>query len=397
VHDSTSQVLKFPDDYAYDNAQPGQVALMAFLFPRPKILINQLWVNPQALKQWRETQQRAIAMPSRLPSSRGGNSMTSMQSMSGEAAFDFSGFPAAPGGVTTDPKRLAYAEWVTARENYRFCEVIANRLWKRVMGTGLVEPIDDFKDDTKPVDQRLLSHLANEFKSDFDIKEFLRTLYRTKTYHRLALGDADLDLSNYHMQARQLRRMTAEQVYDSWIALIVEDPEAKRWKLDAAQAAWVEFLKGPITPDGAAGKLAELQDEGLFAPRSWDSSNGDLVRASELLYPQKVGTMLAYFGQSPRIGLHGSSEDPSIEQVLYMLNGDMVDRTFANDSALQRNVEDAATPHEKVDVLFLSILTRLPTDEERAACVAEMAERPYVGVTNIARALINSREFLHIQ
>ncbi len=401
VQDSTRQVLKFPDDYAYNNAQPGQVVLMAFLFPKPRVLINQLWVNPTALKKWREAQERTMAIRQYQPKERDATPTMGMQSMSGADQSDFSGFPPAPGGVTTDPKRLAFAQWITSRENFRFCTVIANRLWKRVMKTGLVEPIDDFKDDTRPVDQRLLAYLANEFKKDFDIKEFLRALYKTKTYHRLAMGDADLVAGSYHMQARPLQRMTAEQVYDSWVSLIVEEPDTKLREPGELETAWVQFLKGPITPEAAAAKLAKLTDKGsnmqALNPRPWDRRDAELVRASELLYPQKVGTMLAFFGQSPRIGLHGNSEDPSVEQVLYMLNGDMVDRVLGPDSVLQHNLSQASTPEEQLDVLFLSILTRYPTAEEQEVCVAEIRDVPHVGLINVTRALLNSREFLYIQ
>ena len=70
-----------PDDYAYDNAQPGQIALLAFLFARPRVPVNQLWVNPKALKQWRETQTRNMAMQNLKPDKRGAAPTMGMQSM----------------------------------------------------------------------------------------------------------------------------------------------------------------------------------------------------------------------------------------------------------------------------------------------------------------------------
>ena len=45
-----------------------------------------------------------------------------------------------------DSPRDAYARWMTSPENPRFSHVIANRLWKRAMGLGLIEPVDDFSD-----------------------------------------------------------------------------------------------------------------------------------------------------------------------------------------------------------------------------------------------------------
>jgi hypothetical protein len=47
-----------------------------------------------------------------------------------------------------DSKVHAYGEWMTNPENPRFTKVIANRMWKKVFGRGLVEPVDDWRDDT---------------------------------------------------------------------------------------------------------------------------------------------------------------------------------------------------------------------------------------------------------
>ena len=56
--------------------------------------------------------------------------------------------------------RAGLAEWMTSQENPRFATVIANRLWKRAMGVGLIEPMDDFKDDTKANNERLMDYLS---------------------------------------------------------------------------------------------------------------------------------------------------------------------------------------------------------------------------------------------
>ncbi len=44
--------------------------------------------------------------------------------------------------VTDGDRRKAFAEWMTSPRNPRFAKNIANRLWKRVMGAGLIEPVD---------------------------------------------------------------------------------------------------------------------------------------------------------------------------------------------------------------------------------------------------------------
>ena len=51
--------------------------------------------------------------------------------------------------ITSSP-RAAFAEWITGKENEFFADAIANRLWKQLMGVGLIEPIDEIKYHTDP-------------------------------------------------------------------------------------------------------------------------------------------------------------------------------------------------------------------------------------------------------
>ena len=45
--------------------------------------------------------------------------------------------------------RQRFGDGLTSPANPRFTQVIANRLWKRVMRRGLVEPVDDIQDDSR--------------------------------------------------------------------------------------------------------------------------------------------------------------------------------------------------------------------------------------------------------
>src|SRR5262249_54154776 len=72
--------------------------------------------------------------------------------------------------------RKEYANWLTSSENPRFTWVRANRLWKRVMGMGLIEPVDDVKDDTAATNPALMKYLTQQFVySKFDMKKMLRS------------------------------------------------------------------------------------------------------------------------------------------------------------------------------------------------------------------------------
>ncbi|MBL9132698.1 MAG: DUF1549 domain-containing protein, partial [Verrucomicrobiaceae bacterium] len=77
----------------------------------------------------------------------------------------------------------AYARWMTSPENPRFTTVIANRLWKRVFGLALIEPLDELMDTSVPMIPEMEKHLEKlVIDMKYDMKSVLRVLYNTKAY-----------------------------------------------------------------------------------------------------------------------------------------------------------------------------------------------------------------------
>jgi len=125
--------------------------------------------------------------------------------------------------------RRSYADWMTSKDNERFTKVIANRLWARVMGRGLVEPLDDFKDGIEASFPQLLDFLIAEMQRlEYDQQAFLSMLYNTRTYQRQVTADYVSPGSDYHFQGPLLRRMTAEQLWDSLLTLTIPDPDNRK-------------------------------------------------------------------------------------------------------------------------------------------------------------------------
>ena len=91
------------------------------------------------------------------------------------------------------------------------------------MGVGLIEPVDDFKDNTEANNKRLMEYLSKLIVSvKFDQKEFLRTIYNTRTYQRQATT-TDVNIAKYAFPGPVLRRMSAEQIWDSIMTVAVPD------------------------------------------------------------------------------------------------------------------------------------------------------------------------------
>ena len=305
--------------------------------------------------------------------------------------------------MTKDARRIAFAKWITSKDNPMFAKVMANRLWKRVMGIGLHEPIDDWKEGAEGINPALMKYLAGEFiRLKFDVKEFMRGLLKSGTYQAHAMGEEDLTTAKYAAQATLLRRMSAEQVFDSWLTLIVPELDARKRQPSPLETFLVGYQTGPRTAERAVDMMIKFKkgEYGNMMTRmrmTYPSGHKGMMRASEMLYPADYGSFMNIFGQSPREEVSGGSTEPGLQQVLFLLNGDMSYKVLGRDSQLRKNLDAAKSNVQKINILFLSILNRYPGAREMEVCRKEMETNGFDGVANIARALLNGREFLFIQ
>ena len=191
--------IKLPDDYQYDNAKPGEELKAQTIFGL------------------------AIALDENLEEKG---------------------------------SRASYATWLASPDNPRFTNVIANRLWKKTCGIGLIEPVDNMFDGTMPTNPELMLHLEKLMVAlNYDLKQFLRILYNTKAFQRKAVSrdvmarDAKDDSmppeikwvvagpnpaypkrqsAPFFYQGPVLERMTAEQLWDSLLTLNYPNIEKRK-------------------------------------------------------------------------------------------------------------------------------------------------------------------------
>jgi hypothetical protein len=100
------------------------------------------------------------------------------------SAFPFD-VPGAPREVPADEagRRRRVAALITDPANPRFSRSIVNRLWKRYLGLGLVEPADDARESIDASMPELLDWLAYDLAShDFDLKRTIRLILTSRTY-----------------------------------------------------------------------------------------------------------------------------------------------------------------------------------------------------------------------
>jgi hypothetical protein len=121
----------------------------------------------------------------------------------------------------------AYARWMASPENDRFNKVIVNRLWKRAFGLALIEPLDELMDSSVPMIPELQAHLEKLIVDlNYDMKAFQRILFNTSAYQRQVTREEVAPGVAYHFTGPLLRRMSAEQMWDSFVTLINPNPDA---------------------------------------------------------------------------------------------------------------------------------------------------------------------------
>ena len=131
----------------------------------------------------------------------------------------------------------AYGQLIISTNNPRFTQVISNRMWKKVFGRGIIEPVDDLRDDSESSIPELLTHLESLMvRVKYDLKEFKKILHNVEAFEREATGRELTSVEKYYFEAPILKRMSAEQLWDSIVALSI--PEVDERKADSSK---VEF------------------------------------------------------------------------------------------------------------------------------------------------------------
>jgi hypothetical protein len=165
----------------------------------------------------------------------------------------------------------AYAQWMASKENPRFTLVIANRLWRKAMGMGLIEPVDEITDSTVPSNPQLMTFLENTMKElNYDMKAYLRMIFNSASYQRAAYTK-DVELGEvYHFPGPLLRRMSAEQIWDSMVALYKPSPDTPSLESKIEREStirrieWLDRSLNSLSPQeltAGAAKVSQVQKQ----------------------------------------------------------------------------------------------------------------------------------------
>ena len=323
--------------------------------------------------------------------------------------------------------RAAFADWMVSPSNPRFTVNLVNRLWKRAFGLAQIEPVDNIPGhlDGQAENYELLTFLEQMMKDlNYSVKDFMRVVYNTQAYQREAEIYSpsldQVDKGTYHFPGPVLRRMTAEQMWDSLVTLTSANPDA------LVRRGWDDYKELMHTDPKAlktADDIMKFKEEFSKIGRSLaDAENEEMmdmgkagrvggvqmVRASEMSLPQPPGHFLRMFGQSDKQLIENQFTGGSSPQVMALLNGNITNEVLTSkDAYLIKDVANGTRGKgDKVEKLFLSILSRYPTSAEKTTASSGMrvkggdrddpnAEAAALG--NVVWALVNTREFMFIQ
>ena len=267
------------------------------------------------------------------------------------------------------------ATGLAAKENDIFTKNIVNRLWFVMMGRGLVEPLDLQHADNAPTHPELLNLLASEFVAhEFDIRWLLGELARTNTYQRSSMlpGEAEPPRESYAVAIEQ--RVSAEQLY--WSVGIATG------RFDAVRRSIRKGLVDAKKPEEEIKTIDEATLEELVA------------KSDEL--KTALADFKTNFGSGPK---EPEVEfEPSVKGALYLMHESKLQKCLESGSAtLVEDLLKTETDQAAIDHLFLRLLTRKPTDEERqqlASYLEENKERRSEALANVAWAMLTSTEFV---
>lgn len=220
--------------------------------------------------------------------------------------------------------RPELAQWLTAPENPYFAKAIVNRLWKHLMGRGLVEPVDDFRATNPATHPQLLNELAAEFvASGYNLRYALRTIINSRAYARSSQSHG--------------RNRADDRFY--------------------SHATHVE-----LEPEVLADAIADVS--GL------SETYGDLpvgTRAVALIDPDTPSTALDILGRCDRKDSCESQAGATggLPQMLHLLNGELLNgRLSASGSRLQQLLARGTQPLEIIRDFYGAALGRAPTPDE---------------------------------
>lgn len=291
--------------------------------------------------------------------------------------------------------RLELARRMLDSDNPFTSRVFVNRVWQHLTGRGLVPTVDNFGVLGQPPSHpELLDHLAAQFMQDgWSIKRLIKSVVMSRTYQMASTPQGralDVDPSNALLHSMRIRRLEGESIRDTILAV--------SGSLDAT-------LFGPPVPVYLTPFM-----EGRGRPAVSGPLDGAGRRSIYLAIRRNFLSpmMLAFDSPQPfsTVGRRSVSNVPA--QALILMNDPFV---VEQSAAWARRLlaTETRSPRERIQQLYETAFTRLPSETESAAALAfldrqgaELGLSPEQAAADervwadLCHVLINVKEFIFV-
>ena len=272
---------------------------------------------------------------------------------------DYNGTPIA--------KREALAQWMTDKSNPYFSQAIVNRIWKHFMGRAFVEPLDGFGEENLPTNPDLLKWLANDFViHGYNLQHLMRIILSSAAYQRTSeTNESNKDDELYYSHA-YVKPLSAEQFFYSML-----------------QATDFE-------------RLQQVKMQGI-KKRGGEDRRG-MLRALEQKKREHLRKFLFLLdnGEMEEI----EAFNGTVPQALMMINGNIVNDSANHEdrgSFINYVLEKWRDPIERMEYIYLNVLSRLPTTREKTYFQRYLERSLYrnkdFAYEDLYWVLLNSAEF----
>jgi hypothetical protein len=263
------------------------------------------------------------------------------------------GNPFEPGSAKSTLDQLA--DWLT-RHNSQFARNLANRVWFHLIGRGIVEPVDDFRESNPPSNPELLDALTDQLvQSGMKLQPLVVLIMQSQSYQLGSAPNATNAGDATNFARATVRVLPAEVLLD------------------------------------AVSQVLGVSDEFRGAPRG--------LRATQLPGVASENSFMKTFGKPERLLTCECerTETTTLAQAFQMINGESIRRKLEEPgNRLDALLNQHAPADAILEAIYLSALCREPSRGERTAMLdhVKKASTPREGWQDVAWAVLNSKEFL---
>jgi len=287
-----------------------------------------------------------------------------------------------------DP-RAAFADWLVAPGNPWFARNIVNRIWYWLLGRGIIQEPDDIRPDNPPSHPELLAYLEHELvAAHYDLKHIYRLILNSQVYQLSSLPPNSQPPNSLPPNSQSANSPPPNS----------QPPNSQP---AAADFAWypVRRLDAEVLIDAVCQVTGATEEYESLIPEPF-TFLPEGQRSIALPDGSISSAFLDMFGRPPRdTGLAAERNNrPTAEQRLHLLNSSHIQLKIQQSTKLRELMQAAAKPRDPIDRLYLTVLSRYPTDGEMktvAAYFQSVQGNKWPAAVDLTWALINSAEFLY--